>query len=52
MVTDRDRKQGGARLGHKIKKQKLQCIKYISHKDVLYSTGDYSHYLIVTFNGG
>ena len=29
---------------------KLLCIKQISNKDILYSKGNYSHYLVITFN--
>ena len=29
---------------------KLLCIKEISNKDMLYSTGNYSNYLKITFN--
>ena len=34
-----------------IKKYKLLCIKYINNKDILYSTGKYSHYFIITLGG-
>ena len=34
-----------------IKRYKLLCIKKIHNKDKLYSTGSYSHYLVITFNG-
>ena len=44
-------KGGGAKQGYGIKRYKLLCIKQISNKDILYSTGNYSHYLIITFNG-
>ena len=33
-------KRGGARQGYEIKRYKLLCIKYISNKDGLYSTGN------------
>ena len=40
-----------ATLGEGTKRYKLLCIKQISSKDTLYSTGNYSHYLLITFNG-
>ena len=38
-------------LGYGIKRYKLLCIKQMSNKDILYSIGNYSHCLIITFNG-
>ena len=39
------------KLGVWIKRYKQLCIKQIHNKDKLYSTGSYSHYLVITFNG-
>ena len=39
------------KLGVEIKRYKLLCIKQIQNKDKLCSTGSYSHYLIINFNG-
>ena len=43
--------QWGKRKGEGIKRYKLLCIKYISNQAIVYNTGNYSHYLVVTFNG-
>lgn len=42
---------GGTNEGYGIKRYKLQCIKYKSNEDILYSTEKYSRYLVTTFNG-
>ena len=36
----------GTNLGYGINRYKLLCIKQISNKDMLYGTGNYSHYLL------
>ena len=41
----------GYQWGEGIKREKLLYIKYISYKDILYSSGKYSHYFIITLNG-
>ena len=38
--------RGGAGDGYQLKRHKLLCVKYISCKDVLYSTGQ----VVVVFN--
>ena len=38
-----------ARQGYGIKRYKLICIKQISNNDILYGTGNYRYYLIITF---
>ena len=35
----------------KLKELKVVCIKWISNKDLLYSTGNYIQYLGITYNG-
>ena len=37
-------------LGYGIKRHKLLCIKEISDRVILYSTGKYSHYFVITLN--
>ena len=34
-----------------VKRHKLLCIKQASSKDILYSTGKYSHYFLIMLNG-
>jgi len=34
-----------------IERDKLLCIKYISNKDALHSTGKYSYYFVIILNG-
>ena len=41
----------GTNSGYGIKRYKLLCMQQISNKDILYSTEDYNHYLIITYNG-
>ena len=55
--THRHRKQtsgyqwGEERGEGQIRGMRLLCIKQIRSKDILYSTGKYSHYLVINFNG-
>ena len=35
----------------KIKRYKQLCINQISNRDILYSTGNYSYYPVITFTG-
>ena len=49
-LPKRRRKQGGTNQGYGINRYKLLCIKYISNKDTLYGTGNYTHYLVLTYN--
>ena len=51
LVTKGEREGGGANQGYGIKRDNLLCIKQISNKNMLYSTGNYSHYLVINFNG-
>ena len=51
MDTSRKREWGGARWRYGIKRYKLLCIKKIRNKDILHSTGNYSHYFVITLNG-
>ena len=36
---------------YRIKSYKLLCIKQRSNKDISYSTGNYSHFLVITSKG-
>ena len=40
-----------AKLGYGINKYKLLCVKWINNNDILSSTGNYSHHLVITYNG-
>ena len=44
-------KAAGATEGYWLDRHKVPSIKWTSNKDILYSTENYSHYLIITFNG-
>ena len=46
-----EREQGGTKKEYGINRYKLLYIKQISNKDLLYSTGNYTQYLIITYNG-
>ena len=46
MVTNKEREKEK----YGIKRHKLLSIKYMSHKDILYSTGKYSHYFVIILN--
>ena len=54
-ITDTENKRVVGRQREKlrvwIKRYKLLCIKQIHNKDKLCSTGSYSHYLVINFNG-
>ena len=39
------------KLGVWFKRYKLLCIKQISNKDILYSTENYMHCIVITYNG-
>ena len=43
-----EREWGGVRQGYRIKRCKLLYIEYISNNDILYVTGKYSHYYVIT----
>ena len=45
VVTSAERGEGRGKMGYGIKRYKLLCIKWISNKDILYSTGKYSYCL-------
>ena len=47
----REKAGGVASYRYGIKKYKLLCKKIDNNKNMLYSTGKYSHYLLITFNG-
>ena len=57
MVTKRERSGDGVRVGEWIKlefginRYILLYIKEINNKDLLYSTGNYIQYLVITYNG-
>ena len=42
---------GGTNQEYRINRYKPLCIKLITSKDILYSTGNYSYYLIITYDG-
>ena len=50
MVTRGQRGGGGERQAAG-KEVQSTMYKLEKHKDILYNTGNYSHYVIVTFNG-
>ena len=43
--------EGGTNQEYGIIRYKLPCRKQISNKDLLYSTGNYIQYLVITYNG-
>ena len=51
VVTSGEKEGGGTNQRYGAKRYKLQCIKQISSKDILFGTGNYSHYLVIHFNG-
>ena len=51
MVTSREREERRGKTGMGIKRYTLLCVKQISNKDILYSTGKCSHNFIMTLNG-
>ena len=42
---------GGIKKDYGINRYTLLHIKYISNNDLLYSTGNYIQYLLITYNG-
>ena len=42
-------KGGGAQYKYRIREYKV-CIKQMSNKDILHSTGTYSNYIVIPFN--
>ena len=42
---------GGTNYGFGINRYELLCIKWISNRDMLYSTAKSSHYFVITYNG-
>ena len=54
MVTKGER-EGGSEEGinweYKTNRNKLLYVKQVSNKDLLYITGNYTQYLIITYNG-
>ena len=49
MVT-KVKREGETNKQHWIKRYKLLYIKKISNKDLLYNTGNYIQYLVITYN--
>ena len=49
VFTKEEREGGRDTQGHGINRCKLLYTKYISNKDILYSTGNYTHCLIITY---
>ena len=49
-ATKREREGGGINQQYGINRYKLLHIQQISNKDLLYSTGNYIQYLIITYN--
>ena len=47
-VTKGERERGGANERKESRGYKLLHIKYVRNKDILYSTGNYRHYLSIT----
>ena len=51
-VTTKEVKEGGGtNEGCRIKRSEILHIKYIGNKDILHYIGNYSHHLIITYNG-
>ena len=51
-VNCRQKKWGGEKQEQRIKRYKLLCIKQISYKDIMYTTGNtVNRYFIITLNG-
>ena len=51
MATKGEREGGQDKLEYWINSYKLLLVKLISNKDLLYSTGNYIQYLVITYNG-
>ena len=51
MATKGEREGGQDKLEYWINSYKLLLVKLISNKDLLYSTGNYIQYLVITCNG-
>ena len=51
MLIKREREGGGTNQKYESNKYKLLYLKWISNKDLLYSTGNYIKYLTKTYNG-
>ena len=51
MVSKGVREEGQGQVRGMGLRYKLLCMKQMSDKDISYSTENYNHYLIVTYNG-
>ena len=51
LVVTQGVREGMTNQGYGINRYELLYIKQICNKDLLYSTGNYSYYLIITYNG-
>ena len=50
VVTEGEMEWGGTNQRYGIKRYKLLNRKETSNKDILYGTGNYTHYLVITYN--
>ena len=44
-------KKGGTNYGYEINRYNPLYIKQLSSEDLLYSTGNHTHYFVITYNG-